>query len=109
MEKIIESLEIIQASLLAALPEPIRPWSMTHKLPTSARGMMVSGARGVGKTTFLLSSSPKRSLYFSADNPLVSAHSLSEIVNAAFAMGFDGVIVDEVHQARDWAVQLKAL
>ena len=109
MEKIIESLEIIQASLLAALPEPIRPWSMTHKLPTSARGMMVSGARGVGKTTFLLSSSPKRSLYFSADNPLVSAHSLSEIVNAAFAMGFDGVIVDEVHHARDWAVQLKAL
>lgn len=109
MDKVLESLEVIQANLLASLPSPIRPWSLANKLSRATRGVLVSGPRGVGKTTLLLWSAPKRSLYFSADNPLVSAQSLGEIVNNAFGSGFDGVIIDEVHHARDWAIQLKSL
>jgi len=109
MSRVIEALEIIQDNLLSALPTSIRPWSLAHRLPESTRGVLVTGARGVGKTTLLLSSAPQRSLYFSADNPLVSAHSITEIAHEAFNRGFDGLIIDEVHHARNWALQLKSI
>ena len=71
---------------------------------------MLSGARGCGKTTFLLHHSlGKRMLYFSADNPKVINEPLYDFVAALFMQGYEGVIIDEVHFATKWSLHLKAL
>ena len=48
-------------------------------------------------------------LYFSADNPTLADEPLYETVKSIFLAGFSGVIIDEVHFARDWSLHLKAL
>jgi predicted AAA+ superfamily ATPase len=48
-------------------------------------------------------------LYLSADNPLIAIKGLWEIGNTAFLAGYDGIIVDEVHYAKDWSSALKSL
>ena len=72
--------------------------------------MLLTGARGVGKTTFLLHHAREQDvLYISADNPGIADASLYEVGRAAFFAGYSGVIVDEVHFARNWSVHAKAL
>jgi uncharacterized protein len=46
---------------------------------------------------------------FSADNPMLAGEPLRETVKSMFMAGYEGVIVDEVHYARDWILYLKAL
>jgi predicted AAA+ superfamily ATPase len=77
---------------------------------------MLTGPRGVGKTTFLLYHAQKffethreRLLYLSADNPTLGSEGLYEIVSSIFLAGYAGVIIDEVHFAKDWSIHLKAL
>ena len=48
-------------------------------------------------------------LYLSADNPLLARDGLFDIGKAIFMAGYAGLIVDEVHFARDWSNHLKAL
>lgn len=92
----------------AAMPRALRPFTAEHAvLP---RAVIVTGARGVGKSTFLLHHSrAHRHLYLSADNPLIGEIPLYEIGEQAFVAGYEGIVVDEVHFARDWSAHLKAL
>jgi predicted AAA+ superfamily ATPase len=83
---------------------------------TLPRTFMLTGPRGVGKTTYLLHHAKKLAdtqqksiLYLSADNPMLGAESLYEIVASIFLAGYSGVIVDEVHFAKDWSIHMKAL
>jgi predicted AAA+ superfamily ATPase len=103
-------LEQIQKELELALPKDIRPWSRSVELE-KLRGALLTGPRGVGKTTCLINAAQKRgkALYFSADHPIISLGTLSDFAEEAFARGYDGVIIDEVHCARDWSKHLKAL
>jgi predicted AAA+ superfamily ATPase len=48
-------------------------------------------------------------LYLSADNPLLAGESLYNAVKSVFMAGYEGIIIDEVHYARDWSLHLKAL
>ncbi len=91
-----------------SIPLRIRPFTdETDSLP---RAFLLTGPRGVGKTTFLLHhSKAQKMLYFSADNPTLADEPLYETVKTIFLAGFSGVIIDEVHFARDWSVHLKAL
>ena len=93
---------------VSALPSRIRPFSRSREaLP---RAFALSGPRGVGKTTFLLHRSlGQKMLYLSADNPLLARDGLFDIGKAIFMAGYAGLIVDEVHFARDWSNHLKAL
>lgn len=109
MQDILEQLEMNQERLLNSLPEPIRLWSQVHQTAKKSRGLLISGPRGVGKSTFLLSQLEKKTLYFSSDHPLVSTTTLSEIGELAFSRGYEGLIVDEVHFAKDWSLHLKGL
>lgn len=92
----------------ASMPERIRPWTSEYKeIP---RALILSGLRGVGKSTFLFHHAKnKKILYFSADNPLTSDENLYEMCSFIFMQGFEGVIIDEVHFAKDWSKCLKAL
>lgn len=107
----IRELEGIQSRLLIENDfDAIR--NKLKEISISNRGLLITGARGVGKTTWMLSQLKENAsnfLYFSADNPLISEYSLYDLVDAIFMDGYDGVFIDEVHYAQDWSIHLKAL
>jgi predicted AAA+ superfamily ATPase len=72
---------------------------------------LIAGPRGIGKTTFLLSQARKhgRAVYLSGDNPKVNIFGLYDLASGIFARGYQTLIVDEVHFARDWSQHLKSL
>lgn len=108
--EIIEKMTIIQARMTSALRPISRPHLKGINLQTQ-RSALVTGPRGVGKTSFLLRESQKlgNMLYLSADHPLVSTLPLWKIGETAFLSGYSGLIVDEVHFAADWSAHLKSL
>lgn len=96
---------------MAALPERLRlfttEYSNAKPLP---RTLLLSGARGCGKTTFLLHHSRgRRMLYLSADHPKLITENLYDLVSDLFMRGYEGVIIDEVHFSSKWSLHLKAL
>jgi uncharacterized protein len=105
---LIADLEAAMKRRLSALPVRIRPFTRSRvPLP---RAFVLSGPRGIGKTTFLLHHSKgQKMLYLSADNPLLAGDGLFDIGKAIFMTGYAGLIIDEVHFARDWSQHLKAL
>lgn len=90
------------------MPERIRLYTSEFgQLPAT---VILTGARGCGKSTFLLHhAKDKNMLYLSLDNPLLSPCPLYRIVESIFLKGYDGVILDEVHYAADWSRHLKAI
>ena len=79
-----------------------------------SRMVGIVGARGVGKTTFLVSylrehyGGSDRSLYVSADNLYFVEHTLIEVADQ-FVKDFAGEIlcIDEIHRYRNWNQELK--
>jgi predicted AAA+ superfamily ATPase len=108
--EIIEKMSLIQARVSGALPSISRPYLDGVQLHKQ-RSALVTGPRGVGKTSFLLREAQKlgNALYISADHPLVSTCSLWELGEKAFLGGYSGLIVDEVHFAANWSAHLKSL
>ncbi|HOM25275.1 MAG TPA: AAA family ATPase [Thermosynergistes sp.] len=106
MEELLQKLQVIQSRLVLSLPQALRPHF--DAIDLSPRGLLVLGPRGVGKTTLALSKASGL-LYIPADHPLVVPVPLWDLGEAAFAAGYDGIIVDEVHCARKWSQHLKAL
>ncbi len=106
---VIAKLKANQARLMSYVPNQARP-SYAKLDAEKNRAVFLVGPRGVGKTTYLLQRASKMSaLYLSADNPLLLSIPLSELVEAAFMEGYEGVLLDEVHYAKDWAQHLKAI
>ncbi len=106
--ELLHTLVLAMQRRLAAIPRRLRFYTLEYeKLP---HALILTGARGCGKSTFLLHHSRnKRILYFSADNPKIIGESLYEIVNYIFMKGYEGVIIDEIHYAANWSIHLKAL
>lgn len=74
----------------------------------------VVGARGVGKTTFLLEylrrhyGNSERGLYVSGDNLYFTDHTLFEISDQFVKLyGGELLVIDEVHKYRNWNQELK--
>lgn len=69
------------------------------------------GSRGVGKTTLLLQYASlfefEDILYFSADNIGLSRIGLYEIAEEFARLGGKIIIIDEIHQFKDWAKHIK--
>jgi len=103
----VERFEIIQQRLVQSLPGTFRPFFKTLKPP--GRAVILTGARGTGKTTYLLGRlNEGHFLYLSADNPLASAYPLYDLIEAVFLRGYEGIYIDEIHYAPSWARDLKA-
>lgn len=99
--------ERIQERLLAHQPERLRDWSLRFDLPK--RAALLTGPRGVGKTTWMLAQADRHHLlYVSVDSPVLTAIPLFDLLEGIFMRGYEGVLVDEVHYASDWARHLKA-
>jgi len=111
LNEIIDRLELTSERLRHYVPPRKRLFFKTIPID-QARGALIYGLRGVGKTTFLLDTlnrSPKRLLYVSVDHPVLAAVPLYEVVSAIFQRGYEGVLVDEVHHAHRWSQHIKAL
>ncbi len=104
----IELLERNMKRRLAHMPERMRLYTTEYgQLPSA---VIITGARGCGKSTFLLYHAKEANmLYLSLDNPLISTYTLYGIVEHIFLNAYDGVILDEVHYAADWSRHLKAI
>jgi len=101
-------LEAAMKRKMLGIPQRIRPFTREKSLPP--RALLLTGPRGVGKTTFLLHHARNlKMLYISADNPALAGEVLYENVKSIFMAGYSGVVIDEVHFAKDWSLQLKAL
>ncbi len=99
--------EQIQERLLTHQPDRLRDWSKQFKIPK--RAGILSGPRGVGKTTWMLSQvEHTHMLYVSVDNPILTAIPLFDLIEGLFMKGYEGVLVDEVHYSTDWSRHLKA-
>ncbi|MCP5052716.1 MAG: ATP-binding protein [bacterium] len=107
-EKKIETFRTIQERKNLHLPTKLRP--LFHTIQPKSSAVLFIGPRGVGKTTFLLDRiKDKHMLFLLADNPLVAQSSLWEMGEAVFNQGYEGIVIDEVHRAKDWSIHLKAL
>ena len=100
---ILQTLVTAMQRRLAALPQRLRPF--TTEFDELPKNLMLTGARGCGKSTFLLHHSRgKRLLYFSADNPKIIGEPLYDLVSSVFMLGYEGVIIDEIHYASNWTM-----
>jgi predicted AAA+ superfamily ATPase len=108
--EIIDKISNIQTRITAVLSPIPRPYLENIQLNKQRSGLL-TGPRGVGKTSFLLREAQKLGnvLYVSADHPLVSTSSLWELGEKAFLSGYSGLIADEVHFAANWSAHLKSL
>ncbi|UOD35688.1 ATP-binding protein [Deferribacteraceae bacterium V6Fe1] len=86
-----------------------------NKIDFNDKLIMILGARGVGKTTFLLQylkeiSLPlNKKLYISADSIEMSNLSLFELAKEFAAKGGKILAIDEIHKYPDFARQLKEI
>ena len=75
----------------------------------------IVGARGVGKTTYILHYLKNldlplsKKLYFSADNMMVSGSSLFDIAYEFSKIGGQVLAIDEIHKYKDFEKDLKSI
>ena len=75
----------------------------------------IVGARGVGKTTYLLDYLKRlelplhKKLYISADSIALSNLSLVEIAKTFSAMGGEILVIDEIHKYKNFEIELKQI
>lgn len=105
-------IEIYQRLLIELVPSYRRKFYDDFVMDNRLVGIV--GARGVGKTTFLINylrehhQNSNQALYVSADNLYFIEHSLSELVDQ-FVKDFDGKLlcIDEIHRYKNWNQELK--
>lgn len=106
--KLFEYLESSMQSKIAFLPSKLRPYFANINI--DSRGIIITGARGIGKTTFILNDIKNREiLYISADNPIITGLTFRDIAETAYLDGYKGLAVDEVHYSKDWSMNLKSI
>ncbi len=104
----------IQARLLRAVPSWMQRFLHQH-IDWAQPLIVLSGARGTGKTTLLLQHirssepAPGEVLYLSADHIRVEAVGLYPIGEQFFKSGGRLLVVDEVHKSPGWARAVKSL
>ena len=85
-----------------------------YELDWTRRVFGIVGPRGVGKTTMVLqyikqNLSLQDSLYITLDHIYFSTHTLVDVADKFYKEGGKHLIIDEVHKAFNWSVQLKQI
>lgn len=105
-------IEIYQRLLREMIPTYKRKFY--DEFVMDSRLVGVIGARGVGKTTFLIEylrtqySGSSQTLYISADNLYFVEHTLVDVIDE-FVKHYNGTIIciDEIHKYKNWDQELK--
>jgi len=75
----------------------------------------VYGSRGVGKTTLMLQIARESGfksdeiLYISCDHPILSGVSIFELVHEFYKYGGKFILIDEIHEAKNFEQELKSV
>ena len=86
-----------------------------EQIDWDARALLITGQRGVGKTTLMLQHlkqnypNSQKALYISVDNPYFKTISLYEFATTFEKFGGEVLYIDEIHKYKDWAVHIKSL
>jgi len=100
------------STLYFSLPTPKFKRYLFDKIDFDSKIIGILGQRGVGKTTLIRQIAqsydlpPSKTLYISADN---IADTLSSIAKEFSAFGGKLLIIDEIHKASDFALELKTI
>lgn len=85
-----------------------------HEIHWESRLIAITGARGTGKTTFILQYiknhyDPHKgeALYVSLDNIWFTTHSLLDLADDFHKMGGKALFLDEVHKYPTWSIEIK--
>ncbi len=85
-----------------------------HTINWNNRLIAITGARGVGKTTFLLqyikenlSEKPDEVIYVNLDDLYFSKHSIVDFADEFVKRGGKYLFLDEVHKYKDWSREIK--
>jgi len=76
---------------------------------TKSPALLISGIRGIGKTTLLLQlfHQENNAFYFSADSLLVKSSTVYSLVEQAYRSGYKTIFIDEIHTYPHWIEELK--
>lgn len=85
-----------------------------YELDWTRRVFGIVGPRGIGKTTMVLQYIKQKlslqdSLYITLDHIYFSTHTLIDVADKFYKEGGKHLIIDEVHKAFNWSVQLKQI
>jgi len=71
--------------------------------------ILISGLRGIGKTTLMLQlfNDVKGAFYFSADSIIVKTSTIYNLVEEAYRQGYSSIFIDEIHKYPRWIEELK--
>ena len=115
MENILNNLNRLSyIKLNKKLPE-YRRFLFDEVLTSEDKIVGIYGSRGVGKTTLMLQVARELQLsydeliYISCDHPLLQDVSLFDLVDYFYSLGGKCMIIDEIHEAKDFEQQLKSV
>ena len=107
MQKLLEL-----SNLYFSLPTPTFKRYLFHKIDFESKLIGILGQRGVGKTILIkqiaqnYKLAQSKILYISADNIV---NTLSEIAIEFSSFGGELLIIDEIHKASNFALELKTI
>ena len=108
-----EQLFGIYRDLLARTPSKFVRY-LHDTIDWRSRLVILTGARGVGKTTLILQhiklhGNPNTSLYIDANHTYFAANSLYDVANRFYINGGRTLYIDEVHKYKNWSAEIKMM
>ncbi len=99
------------------LSQPLPPYRrfLHYVIDFSERLIGIKGARGSGKTTLILQYAQQETvplekiLYVACDHPAMAGRGIYELAQTFYQEGGKLLLVDEVHKAKSFAAELKAI
>ncbi len=103
-----------QQRLVESIPYQYQRY-LYRQIDWDARSLLITGQRGVGKTTMILQHLKEyhpddtSALYISVDNPYFKNISLYEFAMEFEKVGGEVLYIDEIHKYHEWSTHIKSL